>query len=674
VTEGKAPAKFAKLREDNAGCLPDWLRAFMPESFPLEFSPDHIEMLTLMQETIEHGGMYALAMPRGMGKTTSSLGAAAWAVLEGHIKYLVLVGADSKSAGEMLDFIKTQLLHNERLQKAYAPVTGWMEVTQDEDGDSEFNHTGYLSQGEGQALRYKSQLRPDGRKPHVEWSKSPPKIVLPWLPKSTQEAHGVKCCGAVIEARGLTGGLRGMKHCLPDGTVVRPDMVIADDPQTRESAASLTQTKTRMEIMRGDLMGLAGPNKAIRVVVPCTVISEGDLADQLLDRTECPEFRGIKKQLIYKWPDEQDGLWQQYAEIYKRCKREGKTTAEATEFYAANRKAMDAGAEVAWDERKEPRQLSALQYAQDKLLTMGEQAFYAEMQNDPRASQPTIYELSADKVSKQLNGLPQYELGPESHFGAVMVDINMYGLHWVAVGTASDFCGTIAGWGKFPSGNKRLFYPDRRDGVTEEQAVWQGLSELVDALIACPWTRKGERVHLDAVTIDCGYQMDTVFRFCKHKLREGVPFKLIPSRGNASKSYRQSRVVGRPGTGYHVTEFSGRGRVLVHNADFWRMQSQKMFLLPPGAPGSLSIYGRDHVKQRELADQITAERLVEYYRGSTQDLYSWSKPPGRRNDLLDALVGAVVACHFMGARPAGIPQEVVKRAKKRRAKVSVTKV
>jgi phage terminase large subunit GpA-like protein len=193
-------------------------------------------------------------------------------------------------------------------------------------------------------------------------------------------------------------------------------------------------------------------------------------------------------------------------------------------------------------------------------------------------------------------------------------------------------------------------------------------------LVACPWMRNGERVHLDAVTIDCGYQMDTVFKFCKHKSREGVPFKLIPSRGSANKTYRQSRVIGRPGTGYHVTEFSGRGRVLVHNSDYWRMQTQKMFLLPVGAPGGMSIYGKDHPKQRELADHITAERLVEYYKGATQDMYSWTMPPGRRNDLLDALVGAVVACHYMGARPAGIPQEKPKRAPRRRNKSSVTKI
>jgi hypothetical protein len=674
VDEHAAPAKYRKLRKANADSLPDWLRAFMPESFPLEFSPDHIEMLGLMQETIVDGGMYAVAMPRGSGKTTSSLGAATWGILEGHVKYLVLVGSDTKSAGEMLDFIKTQLMHNERLQKAYAPVTGWMEVVEDENGDHDFKHTGYLSAGEGQALKYKVQLRPDGRRAHVEWSKSPPKIVLPWLNADTIKKHNIKCSGAVVEARGLTGGLRGMKHVWPDGTVIRPDMVIGDDPQTRESAHSLTQTKTRMGIMRGDLMGLAGPDKAIRVIVPCTVICEGDLADQLLDRTENPEFRGIKKQLVYEWPDEQDGLWQQYAEIYKECKREGLSTERATKFYADNLEQMNKGAVVAWESRKEPKQLSALQYAQDKLITMGEAAFYAEMQNDPRASQPTIYELSADKVSKQLNRLPQYEFGADTHFAAAMIDINMYGLHWVAVSTPSDFCGNIAGWGKFPGGSKRLFYPDRRDGVTEEQAIWNGLNELIDALIACPWTRNGERVHLDAVTIDCGYQMDTVFRFCKHKAREGVPFKLIPSRGNASKSYRQTRVVGRPGTGYHVTQFSGRGNVLVHNTDFWRMQSQKMFLLPAGAPGSLSIYGADHMKQRELADHICAERLVEYYKGATQDLYAWVMPPGRRNDLLDALVGAVVACHYMGARPAGIPQEVIKRAPRRRNRTSVTKI
>ena len=428
-----------------------------------------------------------------------------------------------------------------------------------------------------------------------------------------------------------------------------------------------------MEIIRGDLMGLAGPDKKISFVMPCTVIKEGDLADQCLDRSQNPEFQGLKKALIYEWPKAQDTLWQEYAGIYRECKRNGEHTDKATDFYAKNRKAMDAGAVVAWDERFEEGQISSLQYVQDKLINMGEEAFYAEMQNDPRSAMPQIYDLTTATVTHQLSQLPQYELGPDSHFGAVMVDINMYGLHWVGVGTPTEFQGHVAAWGKYPQGNNRLYYPDRRDGITEDQAIWRGLDELVDHLATCGWTRAGVPCSLDMVTIDCGQWMDTVFKFCKHKSRERLPFKLVASRGVAQSRYRQSKVIGAPGLGFHVTDYAGRGRALLHNADWWRMQVQKAFLLSAGSAGSLTLYGKTPKVQRELAEHICAERLVEYIKGEVQDHYVWRLAPGRRNDLLDALVGAVVACHQMGARVAGVP-EAARIQKRKRRKVTVQKI
>jgi len=674
INEKGPPADMKKLRRKVRDSLPKWLKAFMPDAFTLEFSPDHIEMLELEQQVIQSGGMYTIAMPRGTGKTTGAgIGAVVWGLLEGHIKYGVQVGADAKSASEMLDAVKSQLLNNELIQKAYSPVTGWLEPIEDEDGFFDFEPTGYLSAGEGTALKYKSQLRPDGRPAHVVWSKTPQKIVMPWLPESTCKQYDIRCNGAILEARGLTGGLRGMKHCLPDGSIVRPSFVLLDDPQTRESADSLKQTQARMEIIRGDLMGLAGPDKKISFVMPCTVIKEGDLADQCLDRSQNPEFQGLKKALIYEWPTAQDSLWQEYGGIYRECKRNGEPTDKATEFYAANREAMDAGAVVAWDERKEDGQLSALQYVQDKLINMGEEAFYAEMQNDPRSAMPQIYEITVPMISKQLSQLPIYELGPDSHFGACMIDINMYGLHWAVVGTPTEFQGHVAAWGKYPSGNKRLYYPDRRDGITEDQAIWRGLDELVDHLATAPWTRAASPCSLDMVTIDCGQWMDTVFKFCKHKNRERLPFKVVPSRGVAQSRYRQTKVIGAPGLGFHVTDYAGRGRALLHNTDFWRMSTQKAFLLSAGSAGSLTLYGKTPKTQRELAEHICAERLVEYIKGEVQDHYVWRMQPGRRNDLLDALVGAVVACHQLGARPAGLP-EAVKRQRKKRRRVTVQKI
>ncbi len=43
---------------------------YLPSFFPRKFSQDHIDAIRIMQDAILHGGRFALAMPRGHGKST----------------------------------------------------------------------------------------------------------------------------------------------------------------------------------------------------------------------------------------------------------------------------------------------------------------------------------------------------------------------------------------------------------------------------------------------------------------------------------------------------------------------------------------------------------------------------------------------------------------------------
>jgi len=45
------------------------------------------------------------------------------------------------------------------------------------------------------------------------------------------------------------------------GTIIRPSLVLLDDPQTRESARSADQTKKRLDLPHGDVTGMAGPGE-----------------------------------------------------------------------------------------------------------------------------------------------------------------------------------------------------------------------------------------------------------------------------------------------------------------------------------------------------------------------------------------------------------------------------
>jgi hypothetical protein len=113
----------------------------------------------------------------------------------------------------------------------------------------------------------------------------------------------VPTSGVVIATSGLTGeGIRGVAQDAHTGEMVRPDFVLLDDPQTPESARSSTQNHNREQLVSADVLGMAGPGKAIAAVMPCTVIEPGDMVDRILDRAKHPLWRGERTGILKSMP------------------------------------------------------------------------------------------------------------------------------------------------------------------------------------------------------------------------------------------------------------------------------------------------------------------------------------------------------------------------------------
>src|SRR3972149_4342817 len=121
-----------------------------------------------------------------------------------------------------------------------------------------------------------------------------------------------------------------MKAYRTDGHSVRPSLVVLDDPQTDESARSLSQCATRESVLAGAGLGLAGPGKKISGIMPCTVIRPADMADNILDPDKHPEWNGERTKMVYAFPANET-LWQRYAEIRAESFRAGNDGLEATE-------------------------------------------------------------------------------------------------------------------------------------------------------------------------------------------------------------------------------------------------------------------------------------------------------------------------------------------------------
>src|SRR5262249_35110717 len=261
--------------------------------------------------------------------------------------FVCLIGSDEGHAMDMLEAIKMELDGNDLLLDDFPEVVYPIHCLD-----------GIANRCNGQLYR--------GERTHIGWTAR--EIVLPSIPASKTSA-------------GITGRIRGMKYKRADGRTVRPTLVVLDDPQTDESARSLSQCATRESILAGAVLGLAGPGKKISGIMPCTVIRPGDMADSILNRDKHPEWNGERTKMVYAFPADEK-LWQRYAEIRAESMRSGNGGDEATEFYRVNREAMDEGAVIAWPERFNHDELSAIQHAMN-LKLQDEAAFFAEYQNEP---------------------------------------------------------------------------------------------------------------------------------------------------------------------------------------------------------------------------------------------------------------------------------------------------
>lgn len=606
--------------------LHKFLKTYLDKTFPLPFGSCHRRAIKKLEASMLKGGLFALAMPRGYGKTSITEGADIWAALYGHRKYLLCIAANAEKAKNLLESIRREIEGNEKIAEDFPEISFPVEKL------------------EGIALRANGQLC-QGKSTGIRWGS---KIVFPSLKESEKAGNA----GVIIESVGISGSIRGRRFKRKDGTNARPDFVQLDDPQDRVDAESQNETDKHERVVCADVLGLAGHGKKIAAACLCTVVRRGDLADRLLDKIKHPEWRGQRTAMIEAWP-KSETLWSEYVKIRKAGLNDGDGGASATKFYRKNRREMDKGASTSWPAVRSGDEMSAIQHAYNLLCDMGEEAFFSEYQNQPRESRQSAYELTMEMVCARVSGRSKLAIPDKAEFMTAMCDINLSGMRWAVVGVEGDMTTHVVDYGKHPEGAKSLWSVDCKDGMTEAQAIHAGILVVADLLIGKEYRKFSVRKFFDLILFDCGYMTETVFKACEFA-REKNRANIYPSRGQSSKTYKQYKVIGRPGDNVHLTEWANKGRVVVHNSDFHREQAQKMFLLPLGSAGSIDLHQPTQEKEHlEFARHVCSEKLIEKIRGDAADYYNWRKQPGEPNDWLDALVGAVAGANLLGASYSG---------------------
>lgn len=609
---------------------------YLAGTFPLKWSPDHLAVIALIEKAVLNGELFAFAMARGSGKTSLCEAACIWALVYAHRKFIVLIGSDADAACGMLSTIRAELESNDLLDEDFPEVCQPIRALE-----------GIAHRANGQVL--------DGERTVITWNTD--ETVLPVV-------RGYETSGSIVKVCGITGRIRGLAHKTHDGRKLRPDLVIVDDPQTDESANSQQQCATREAVLNGAILGLAGPGKKIAGFMPCTVIRPGDLADTILDRKKYPLWQGKRFRLLAKFPTNMK-LWEEYAEIRQRLLEAEMPLQEATDFYLANRAAMDEGADIAWEERKTDEEVSAIQHAMH-LYFRNPSAFMSEYNNDPQAK---LLDGEADPlvvadILRKLVRREQMVCPIWATRLTAFIDVGQEVLYYAVVAWDDKFNGHICDFGTYP--DQRVEYFRARDvrkklsellpNQSPEAVITEGLRRCVQMLVQRKYQREDNiQVNIDKIGIDANWKTDTIYEFCKVSEYSSL---LIPSQtvGITARmtpiTYQQPKPGERVGLHWRMPLGGGKRaiRSMRWDTNFWKTFVKDRFKTPAGGSGSLSVFGDDpnKLRTRLFADHMTAEYFTRTA-GQGREVEEWEIRPERfDNHWWDCVVGASVLASIQG--------------------------
>jgi phage terminase large subunit GpA-like protein len=268
---------------------------------------------------------------------------------------------------------------------------------------------------------------------------------------------------------------------------------------------------------------------------------------------------------------------------------------------------MDVGAVVAWPQRHNPDERSAIQHAMNLKLDQGESAFWAEYQNQPLADEVEGETLSADAIAAKVNGMKKGEVPLGVNHLSMFVDVQGNLLFWMVCGWEDDFTGYILDYGEYP--DQRRSYFTLRDarrtlmgihkGTGQEGAIHAGLEALTaDRLMRKYHRDDGAQMAIGRCLIDAnwGNSTDVVYQFCRQSPHSAI---IMPSHGRyvgASSipfgDYKPKKG-DRVGLHWRVPNVQGKRSVrhALIDTNYWKSFVHTRLAVPMGEAGCLSIFG-----------------------------------------------------------------------------------
>lgn len=638
---------------EGRGGFKRFCETYLAKQFYLAWSSDHDIALERIEAAVLDGGLFAVAMPRGSGKSALARAAMLYGILYGHVRFGVILAANQGKAAQELDKIKTSSETNEMLHadwpEVFRPVWALERVAQRQKGQL------YKNPATGEIMHTR-----------IEWLSD--RLVYPTIPGSVAS-------GAIISAAGLdSGSIRGQSHQLPDGQIVRPDFVFVDDPQTRESAFSDHQCDVREALLSADVLGMAGPDRKLRAILACTVIREGDLATRMLDSEVHPDWRGVRTSFVRAWPTETK-LWDRYLEMRADGLRAGDHGAKATAFYAENREAMDAAADISWPERHDSDELSALQHAYNMQMRMGKAGFAAEYQNAP-LDEAKLGGLTVAQVLIKTDGRARGTVSGESTRLTAFIDVHDQLLFYVVCAWREDFTGAVVDYGSFPEQPTSLWTMTGATRTLAKQFPAAGLDGAIQAGLEALVRKLGEQ-RIDKLLVDMGYKAGLIAAVQQKcgggimQLAKGVGIR-ASRKPIAEYQRRPGEIIGDHWYVPSVRRTQQFPHVLV-DVNWWKTRVHEAFATTAGDTGSVTLWGTDGTRHELFARHIARSEFSVEVVGPSGRVREWAVLPGKPdNHWLDCMSGCMCAAAMLGVKLPG--QEVApRRVRKRYTQADLSK-
>jgi len=562
-------------------CLADperFLVTYMPKKFTVSLGRLHTRMIAAIHDRATSGGKKAIAAPRGKGKSTIVKGMNVFLVAANLVRFIVPICATRALAGRIYADFRREWGANDLLLADFPEICDPVRAL------------------EG-AMQRASRQHVDGHLTYINWS-SVDFLRLPRVPGDANEylkSMGLEWSpygGIKMTFLGFDTAFRGLN--IDDE---RPDYLLIDDPETRESAKHQGQIDDRIEIIERDIEGLEGGDKPIAMTMVTTVQNTYCLSAQFTDIDQRPSWEGERYGLIEKWPDRLD-LWDDYIALRKAGQVRGdRHGSEAVMFYLANREAMDAGAVMLAENfkaitLKDGTEVvySALQEAYNKIADTNLSAFNSEYQNNPDPEDESEKtDLTSAIVVSRLSGCNRAEIPAAAEFTFIGMDIGKYKSHWVKIAVNLKCVMWITDYGVAETHGLTKYSQDQ----TTERAVLQMLAEFEESQAFADSTPL-------SMLIDSGWCPQPIYDFCLRNSKVCFPTKGVdPGKYSPKKASDEFVPFHEAYAHNFVDDRKQNFWLYVINGEYWKNWGQERFLIEPfidqtRIPGSVALFDPPH--------------------------------------------------------------------------------